>query len=276
MGRLDEIVKYKQNQEITENNKRIQEDQEKKSLVEQIQQLKPRIDQLLEIGNACRDAQIPLTGRAWGSREGYDTNQFVTNSWSHLVGFVDHGTYYPLTQLGINGGGACGVWNFRTNGVQVYEEHEHTTETLEPQIGHMKRFLNEFDKFEKSFYDYVDKLVEKNKDIIPLEDEMNDVQRPIEVSSNRLSVLAYNAIVLLENNGYAPEDFIYELGITSDEYKAIVGRDMFGKEQERVDTVLDDAGKKTSLNEQISSAVCKTPDLQQEVYSISKSTDHDR
>lgn len=175
MSRIDDILKYKQNQEIIENNKQILEEQEKKTLIEQIRSLKPRIDQLLDVGNACRDAEIPLTGQAWGGYEGYDTNQFVTNCWSHLVGFVNPNKAYPITEMGINAGGACGEWDFRTNGVQVYELSERTHATQDPQIGHMRRFLKEFDHFEESFYSYVDKLVNKNNVAVLLDIDARDI-----------------------------------------------------------------------------------------------------
>ena len=41
------------------------------------------------------------------------------------------------------------------------------------------------------------------------------------MNNERLKTLIYNAIVLLEENGYTIEEFKYELGITLDEYDEI-------------------------------------------------------
>ena len=41
------------------------------------------------------------------------------------------------------------------------------------------------------------------------------------MNNERLKTLIYNAIVLLEENGYTIEQFKYELGMTVDEYDEI-------------------------------------------------------
>ena len=41
------------------------------------------------------------------------------------------------------------------------------------------------------------------------------------MNNERLKTLIYNAIVLLEENGYTIEEFKYELGMTLDEYDEI-------------------------------------------------------
>ena len=116
-----------------------------------IRKLKPRIDELLEVGNACLEHKIPLTGGSWGGHEGYDTHQFFSNSWSHLVGFIGNKNE-PITQVGKIGGGACG-WNLTTDGVTI-----NVSGDIERVL---KYFLDDFDKFETEFYAYVDKVTGK-------------------------------------------------------------------------------------------------------------------
>ena len=41
------------------------------------------------------------------------------------------------------------------------------------------------------------------------------------MNNERLKILIYNAIILLEENGYTIEEFKYELGMTLDEYDEI-------------------------------------------------------
>jgi len=152
--RLASLRDYGKNEERLKMAAEKQANEKREFLISKIRSLAPRIDELITTGNACLQNKIPLTGQAFGMREGYDTNQFFTNSWSHLVGFAGNPHLQPchIEFLGINGGGACGVYNFRTNGIDVFSVHEKTpNDIVEPSIGHMERFLNSFDTFEASF-----------------------------------------------------------------------------------------------------------------------------
>lgn len=113
---------------------------------------------------------------------------FYTNSWSHLVGFVDRD---PITLLGIDAGGACGDVDFRTNGVITFGLNRNTmahssfgmeiykmdlefdmeimkirgwdgnTKTMvieKPSLYHMETFIKKFDEFEREFYAYIEKV----------------------------------------------------------------------------------------------------------------------
>lgn len=119
----------------------------------QIEALKPRIDDLIKLANYAKDNGIDFNKKGWGGHEGYDTGMFYTNSWSHLVGFVYKN---PITLLGINAGGACGNVDFRTDGKQIYGKEE--SFITEPKLHHMERFIKDFDKFEREFYAYIEKV----------------------------------------------------------------------------------------------------------------------
>lgn len=155
MGRIENIAKFAQTRNETQAHKEAAKVQRMEQYKQQIRSLKPRIAELLEVGNACLEHNIPLEGRRWGGHEGYDTHQFITNSWSHLLGFVwkyEKGTRrpQPFTKLGIMGGGACN-FNLETDG-----------ETIDVSGGDilyvLKRFVDEFDRFEDEFYKYVDRI----------------------------------------------------------------------------------------------------------------------
>lgn len=164
--RIAALHDYMKNEENLKMAAEKQQDEKRESLILKIRSLAPRIDELIATGNVCLQNKIPLTGQAFGMREGYDTNQFFTNSWSHLVGFVGNPHLQPchIEFLGINGGGACGVYNFRTNGTDVFSVHENKpNDKTPPSIGHMERFLNSFDTFESSFYAYVDSVIDKQR-----------------------------------------------------------------------------------------------------------------
>ena len=151
MSRIDDIKRYKQKCDEEVMNKEIAKNNAIEACKEQIRALKPRIDELLEVGNACKNNGIALTGREWGARESYDTHQFMTNSWSHLLGFVGDRDK-DFTCLGIYGGGACD-YNLATDGK--------TIEVSGDVLYILQRFIREFDMFEAEFYKYVDKVVGK-------------------------------------------------------------------------------------------------------------------
>lgn len=165
-SRLDALRDYKTNEEALKRAAEQQLQDKTERLVAQIQALAPRIKELIATGNACLQSDIPLTRAGFDGPENYDTHQFFTNSWSHLVGFVGNPNMKscPIQYLGINGGGACGSYHFRTNGEDVFSVHEKSPYSItSASIGHMERFLDRFDDFESSFYAYVDQAIEKQK-----------------------------------------------------------------------------------------------------------------
>lgn len=148
-NRVEAIKKYKTNTEMEEIKKVTEKEIRIEEYKDVIRSLKPRIDELLEVGQACYDNGIELSGGRWGGHEGYDTHQFFTNGWSHLTGF--YGTDFKY--VGKAGGGACN-WDLKTNGDEIIVSGS------EEYI--LKKFIEQFDEFETEFYKYVDKITQKN------------------------------------------------------------------------------------------------------------------
>ena len=105
-----------------------------------------------------------------GYGSGYDTYDFCADGFYHHVGFMEckkghwyrgENKYNKIKYLGIDNGGACGVYDFYTNGDVTFFKHEETGEVKEAYLGNMKEFLNEFDKFEAAFYKWIDSLMEE-------------------------------------------------------------------------------------------------------------------
>lgn len=154
MDRVNNILKYAQKKEIEKTEKEMAIATQIKEYKEKIKSLKPKIDELLLVGNACLENKIPLEGQAWGGHEGYDTHQFITNSWSHLLGFVnnyDRNTRKRLSfiKLGIHGGGACN-FNLETDGIMI--------DVSGDELYVLKKFVDKFDEFESEFYKYIDNI----------------------------------------------------------------------------------------------------------------------
>ena len=149
MNRVDNIKKFANKRDIEQTQKKVDSLNRIEEYKAHIKILKPRIDELLKVGNACLEYGIELNGRSWGGHEGYDTHQFFSNSWSHLVGFINDGKDKPITKVGKRGGGACN-WELETNGIDI--EVSGNIEQV------LKYFIDEFDEFETEFYKYVDKV----------------------------------------------------------------------------------------------------------------------
>lgn len=155
MDRINNIAKFAQKKEEERIIKEMTIAQQIEEYKKKIRSFKPRIDELLAVGNACLEHNIPLEGRGFGCHEGYDTHQFITNGWSHLLGFVkvydrNARKILPFTKLGIEGGGAC-YFDLKTDGVTVEVSGKETLYVL-------KKFVENFDDFETEFYKYVDKV----------------------------------------------------------------------------------------------------------------------
>ena len=154
MSRIDNIVKFATKQEMEQVAKETAKLRRIEGYKENIKSLKPRIDELLAVGNACLKHNIPIEGKAWGGHEGYDTHQFISNGWSHVSGFIREYSpntrqVLPLTKVGKIGGGACN-YNLTTDGVTI---------NVSGDIEYvLKKFLDDFDTFETEFYKYVDKV----------------------------------------------------------------------------------------------------------------------
>lgn len=154
-NRINAIAEFAQRREADKVSKEMELARKHEECKVKIRALKPRIDELLEVGNACLENNISLEGKEWGGHEGYDTHQFITNSWSHLLGFVAEYDQIarkrkPFKSVGIYGGGACD-YNLITDGITIKLDGNSTLHVL-------KRFVDEFDKFESEFYAYVDKV----------------------------------------------------------------------------------------------------------------------
>ena len=155
MSRIDEIKAFAMRKEEEQNAKEIALSEKIEDYKSQIRALKPRIDELIETANVCLANGIKLHNQYWEYKD-----KLCTDKCSHIVGFVLK--WYGETKvylLGIDGGGCCGKYDFRTDGDKIYEEHEDTRERIEPTIYHLEKFLNGFDAFESKFYAYVDRVI---------------------------------------------------------------------------------------------------------------------
>ena len=128
---------------------------ETERLIEQIKELKPRIDDLIELANYAKRNGIEIDHRDV-NHEDYEHGTFISNGWSHVVGFIKAPKDADIIYMGQIAGGACGSWNFATDGEEVFDYHENDGRKREPSIEHMKHFIKRFQECEKAFHKYIE------------------------------------------------------------------------------------------------------------------------
>lgn len=161
MSRIDNIKKYNEQLKINAENMAIQEQQTRETLIAQVRGLKPRIAELIKTANACFENDIPIgwEGNAKTLYGKWDVCGFTADSTYHRVGFIVTRSNDKKTtaEMGILAGGACGSWNFATNGEDVVA-YKFSQQFDAPLIKHLQQFVEDFDDFEKYFYAYVDEI----------------------------------------------------------------------------------------------------------------------
>lgn len=134
---------------------------ETERLKKEIMELKPRIDDLIKLGNYALQKGIDISHSGYGGNEGYDTGMFISNSWSHVVGFIKVGK--EIKYVGRIAGGAYGDWDFQTDGSLIFERtyQNNQEKRRDPELKILRVFVDRFPKFEKAFYDYIDNYCTK-------------------------------------------------------------------------------------------------------------------
>ena len=165
----EKSVGYKNKKEQEKMDKEIAYQKEHTNLIEQIKELQPRIEKIIEIGNLCIENGINLNTRGTYRKCKYEENAFETDGIYHQLGFYpNHYQGHPIYAcshydfIGYDMGGACGSINFITNGEIIASTPDHNGFEIKgmdvPLNKHCKMFLEDFPRFEKLFYEFIENL----------------------------------------------------------------------------------------------------------------------
>lgn len=134
---------------------------ERNELIRQIKDMYERITDLIALANACIDNGIEIpqgegTHKRAGEHWGYPY-EFIAEGFYHHTGFIKKGR--TIDFIGIENGGACGAFDFWTDGLFVGYVHEQNKNIKrEPSIYDLQKFLREFPQFEEAFLKFVDEM----------------------------------------------------------------------------------------------------------------------
>ena len=156
---LGKIENYKaQTAERAEQERSVAE-HHRQSLLDQIRVMKPDIDNLIKVAEAAREAGIPIQVSFGHFDSSYEMGDFFTDAMTHKIGFVPTSfNNNGIIGIGFEGGGCCGQYDFFTDGVAIYDRNRDNGFSREASTEHLEKFIEKFPKFERAFYDYIEKV----------------------------------------------------------------------------------------------------------------------
>ena len=128
---------------------------EKKAYMEQVKRLKdiqPRVQNILDAYNYAKEIGLTDLLKNKTIEQYWD---FIASGFYHRVGIMRKSNF-----MGIYAGGACGPWDFYVNGNSFYEEHEEEHTFRRPKTQTIKKFCDNFEKYETAFYDLIKNLIQ--------------------------------------------------------------------------------------------------------------------
>ena len=152
---LNKIENYKTATAEKAEQERIVAEHHRQSLLDQIRVMKPDIDNLVKVAKAAQEAGIPLKV-GYMANHTYENGDFFTDAMTHKVGFVQASiTSKEIIGVGFEAGGYCGVYDFFTDGVAIYDKKRDNGHDREASTEHLEKFIEKFPEFERAFYDYI-------------------------------------------------------------------------------------------------------------------------
>ena len=154
---LNKIENYKTATAERAEQERVAAEHHRQSLLDQIRVMKPDIDNLVKVAKAAQEAGIPLKV-GYMANHTYENGDFFTDAMTHKVGFVQASiTSKEIIGVGFEAGGYCGVYDFFTDGVAIYDKKRDNGHDREASTEHLEKFIKKFPEFEKAFYDYIER-----------------------------------------------------------------------------------------------------------------------
>lgn len=158
---LSKIENYKTATTQKAEQERIAAEHHRQRLLDQIQVMKPNIDNIITVAKAAQEAGIPLKVNSALVDATYENGDFFTDAWTHKVGFVPLMYMYNSPYgVGFEGGGCCGDYDFFTDGLVICDRNRDNGHDREASTEHLEKFIERFPEFEKAFYDYIEKVTQ--------------------------------------------------------------------------------------------------------------------
>lgn len=154
---LSKIEKYKAAIAERAEQERVAAKHHHTQLLDQIQVMKPDIDNLIKVANAAREAGIPIQVKFPNTNFTYENGDFMADAMTHKIGFIPSSlTSERIIGIGFEGGGYCGNYDFFTDGQAILDRNRDNGCDKPASTEHLEKFIEKFPEFEKAFYDYIE------------------------------------------------------------------------------------------------------------------------
>lgn len=159
--RINAMNKKINNDKVIKAEKELLKEQEIREAMKDVSKLFDRVKDIIKLGVYCRENNIKFPNGEYHKYDSY-YNDFESDYIRHYFGFIGENGYCSHGReihVGWNNGGCCGVWDVHCDGNKLWLQYENdkTNKKEVDSLDVIKRFIKDFEKFEKNFYEWFDK-----------------------------------------------------------------------------------------------------------------------
>ena len=160
------IIKNRAQKNIDDEMKRLDDEMKRLNKLEEcISEMTDRIKTIITLANTCLESGIKIPETKFsqsydaGKKYGYP-HEFIAEGIRHHTGLIrPNRTSNRYKYIGIENGGACGRYDFWTDGNDIWAVHECNRNDKQPaRERDMEQFIKEFPVFEEAFLNFIDSL----------------------------------------------------------------------------------------------------------------------
>lgn len=160
--RINAMNKKINNDKIIKEEKELLEKQAIDNEMKNVSKLFARIKDVIRLGIYCRENNIKFPKGEYHKYYDQAYNDFESDGIRHFFGFIGKDGYCSHGEeihVGWNNGGFCGEWDVHCDGNKLWLQHEKdkTNKKDVDSLDVIKRFIKDFEEFEKNFYEWFDK-----------------------------------------------------------------------------------------------------------------------
>lgn len=160
--RINAMNKKINDDKVIKEEKELLKKQEINNAMEDVSKLFDRVRDIIRLGEYCRNNNIKFPNGEYHRYYELHYNDFESDGIRHYFGFIVENGYCShggKIHVGWNNGGFCGVWDVHCDGNKLWLQHENNKSNKKEvdSLAIIKRFIKDFEEFEKNFYEWFDR-----------------------------------------------------------------------------------------------------------------------
>lgn len=141
--------------------KEILKEKEIGELMKETEKLFGRVKDIIRLGKYCMDNNLKFPNGKYHEYDNYH-NDFESDGIRHYFGFLGRNKFdnkVDEIHIGWENGGFCGNWDVYCDGNELWLQHEKDkTRKKIDDVHIVKRFVKDFEEFERNFYEWFDEM----------------------------------------------------------------------------------------------------------------------